>query len=266
MSEQAPFEDENQPDIADELQFEFEEELAPDEPDDAGQDNADDLADRIDALLAEETLKPVFPMRLNTDSTFQESLLLNGSMGDFSYGRSNDTTNMMTHLSDGAGLVVELEDADPTTGLPRMGWLNIPNPATAVYLTNNTGGGYDVFADAGKTIKLATNQSPETASALFQWNGTAGRLILSQPGAHFTVLVVQNGTSSPPVYDLYSLADTGHVTKLNTDGALAPECSRARLNAFITPVAASDGTTGSAYYGTDGKIRLFDCQESVCKS
>ena len=81
------------------------------------------------------------------------------------------------------------------------------------------------------------------------------------------VLVKQNGTSGGnPIYDIYELADTGYVTKLNLSGAIAPKCSRARLNAGLTITAATDGSVGIAYYDVSNVVQLFDCQETLCSS
>lgn len=63
-------------------------------------------------------------------------------------------------------------------------------------------------------------------------------------------------------YDLYPLGDTGYTAKLNQAGALQPENSPARV-LKVAVTKASDGTTGLAYYGADGAIRLYSCCEKM---
>jgi hypothetical protein len=64
-------------------------------------------------------------------------------------------------------------------------------------------------------------------------------------------------------YDLYELADTGYVTKLNTS-ALQPVRSPARmLEGKVT--RPSDGSVGMAYIDAAGDIQLWDLGETRTK-
>jgi hypothetical protein len=70
------------------------------------------------------------------------------------------------------------------------------------------------------------------------------------------------GTTAAWEYDLYDLADTGYLTKLNSDGTRQPLRSAARVT--IGPVVqADDGSAGLAFFDADGAIQLWDCQETV---
>ncbi|HVS73079.1 MAG TPA: hypothetical protein VHQ47_17625 [Phycisphaerae bacterium] len=103
---------------------------------------------------------------------------------------------------------------------------------------------------------------------------TSGYGKLRQPFI-FPVLVKQNGgtdgtydaasntgTTASWAYDLYDLSDSSSSTKLNLSGAIQPLRSAARVT--IGPVVqAADNTEGLAFYGADGAIRLWDCQETV---
>lgn len=70
------------------------------------------------------------------------------------------------------------------------------------------------------------------------------------------------GTRATWTYDIYSIDDTDYATKLNTDGALQPMRSAARV--AVGPVTqASDGDPGLAYYDANGDVQLWDCPETV---
>lgn len=202
--------------------------------DDGEQDTIDELREAIEALQlrieqmeirhatdgGEDSFpfKNPFPARVNTNGTFTELLAQGGTMSAFADGRANDTTSSFLHLSDGQGLMLEIEDADGS-GNTLMNWLFLPNPATAAYLSNNTGGGYDVFADSGRTIRLASNLTPETQSGLFAWNGTTGRLILpSTTQSSSSAVTVETGVltgsvtaggTNPATIGTITLASTG---------------------------------------------------------
>lgn len=94
---------------------------------------------------------------------------------------------------------------------------------------------------------------------------------LTQKGNVFAVLTKRNGNDADgnPMYDVYTLADTGFATKLNTGGPLSPVCSRARTIDMVVGagavIAAEDGGLGAdAFYGADGAIVLRDLPEKNC--
>jgi hypothetical protein len=118
-----------------------------------------------------------------------------------------------------------------------------------------------------------------SAQILYVESGTGAKWALVRLGVKragvVPVLVKQNGGSDGTYddatntgtvaaweYDIYNLDDTGYVTKLNTGGTLQPLRSAARVT--IGPVVqADDGSEGLAFFGADGSIHLWDCQETV---
>ena len=93
------------------------------------------------------------------------------------------------------------------------------------------------------------------------------------PAAKIAIVIVKwsagsDGSSSTFAawtYDVYALADTGYVTKLNLSGAVNPKCSRARI-AMCSVTKATDGSVGLAYYDTSGAIQIFDLQEVIAQN
>ena len=139
----------------------------------------------------------------------------------------------------------------------------------------NTDRDFSPLEDTRRSIEALSNQAvlglgnAQTVLAL-----SGARMTLPVVGgggtvspSNFAILVKSNGSDgSGPLYDLYTLADTGYATKLNLAGALSPKCSRARWQSAVAITAAADGSVGSAFYGTTGVIQLFDCPETLCTS
>lgn len=120
---------------------------------------------------------------------------------------------------------------------------------TNVYVTVS----YGVMPDAGYFPYYQATFSFSVPSAM---KGASLKALIKANGG-------SDGTSSTYAswtYDVYALADTGYVKKLNTSGAVNPKCSRARI--IIGPVtAATDGSVADCYYDTTGAVQIFDLQE-----
>lgn len=163
----------------------------------------EELWDRLEEIGHKDEDEVIFPARVRTDGTMIEQLLVNGSLSDFTAGRFNDTTSTLTHLSDGQGFALDMPAMD-ASGNHSIQPVFLPNPAFGVYVTQVAGANgddgtatgtasfptytYNVYADAAKTILLGGTLTVEwhrpmkvavTAGThgLFQWNGTAGRLL-----------------------------------------------------------------------------------------
>lgn len=116
------------------------------------------------------------------------------------------------------------------------------------------------------TSKLLKN-SVYTAM-LWGYNDDAKRyvFVLSDfPSGTQQCRVVGNGTdSSGPTYDVYAFEDTGHVTKLNTAGAVAPK------NYRDTNINYTAGSFGVFWYANSGAVNIFVFNEAeastVCAS
>lgn len=246
--------------------------------------DSDDFKDRLDEhdaqiheltqrledaeLVLPDVFDPVFPARLTaftsgTAGVWQEQFSSGTVMVDFSGGRftsAASNTGAMYGLPETGFLSVEQITPDSARFPSLFGG------AIDVYLTNNTTGTFDGYIDAAKTIKVFAGQTIPSARGLARLVGKTFRFLgqVGQSG-FFPVLVKHNGSDGAgPTYDVYALADTGYVTKLNLAGPLSPENSRARWNSGLTITAAPDGTTGEAYYATSGAIVLYNCKETDC--
>ncbi len=118
-------------------------------------------------------------------------------------------------------------------------------------------------------ITLAANQSVVVESKDPGTTGNYTRFVAISgggTGGFFPVLVSHNGDDGGglPLYDLYALADTGHVTKLNLSGAIAPEWSVPRTFPTAAVTAAVTNSVGMAYMSVAGPIALYFVIEAGC--
>ncbi len=114
-------------------------------------------------------------------------------------------------------------------------------------------------------ITLASNQTAVVESR----EPTITRFIAISgggTGGFFPVLVTHNGDDGGglPLYDLYALADTGHVNKLNLSGALPPAWSVPRTFPTAAVTAAVTNSVGMAYMSAAGPIALYFVIEAGC--
>ena len=170
MSEQA--DNFTEPDISELLGgADFTAEAVPDEELDFTLDDVEDLREMMQEAEGagpahEDVFPPIFPARLNADGTFQELLVVNGSLSDFTAGRCNDTTNKYIPLANytgNAALIVEMLDSDPVTGNPVTGWLAIQGGTGSTA----TGGSTLLFTKTTTADTLTSNGSFGTLSTAF---------------------------------------------------------------------------------------------------
>lgn len=131
------------------------------------------------------------------------------------------------------------------------------------------GGSSDDELNVG-TVSIVTVTAMESSS-----EGSVGNPICvfnSEVPGMFPVRIKRNGGSDGTsstyatwTYDLYNLKDEDYETKLNTSGAIQPEASAARVT-YGSVEQASDGSTGVAYRGVTGIIKLWNVQEKAVAS
>jgi hypothetical protein len=185
-----------EPGLDEELNFEQEmsQDVAGGDEEEGSQDDIDDLRDRVDALenkvethdsdiqvnAQADIFTSPFVAKINTDGTFQEAMVINGSLDNFMDGRANDSTNQYITLPAGYGLMVEMDDVDHA-GKPITSWVSLmPSAGTFPVLVNpnsTDGDGlptYDLYAltDSGLTTRLnSAGPLPPLDSRMRGWTG-----------------------------------------------------------------------------------------------
>lgn len=161
----ATAEDEGTKTIEEELAFEVEHEATTGA--DADEDDDTDLQDRVTELesvieelksqIQEAGQEPQWPnpflAKLNTDGTFTELLVADGTLGNFTEGRSNATNNAYISLNSTAqnnAVVFPMQDND-TNGNPITAWV-VMSASSSV-------------AAGGSTLAFAKKTTPETIAS-----------------------------------------------------------------------------------------------------
>ncbi len=144
--------------------------------------------------------------------------------------------------------------------VPVNGTLTTGGPRS---FTGDTVSGAAIITLAANQSAVVESKDPGTTNSYTRFIAIGGG---GSSGSFFPVLVSHNGDDGGglPLYDLYALADTGHVTKLNLSGAIAPEWSVPRTFPTAAVTAAVTNSVGMAYMSVAGPIALYFVIEAGC--
>ncbi len=144
--------------------------------------------------------------------------------------------------------------------VPVNGTLTAGGPRS---FTGDTVSGAAIITLAANQSAVVESKDPGTTNSYTRFIAIGGG---GSSGSFFPVLVSHNGDDGGglPLYDLYALADTGHVTKLNLSGAIAPAWSVPRTFPTAAVTAAVTNSVGMAYMTVAGPIALYFVIEAGC--